>query len=69
MADWKAGKLLGAKYAVVGGSVHLIRDTKEQVREAWSQVAAKAGLPAEIPDGLLKQVVIILPPWEETHAP
>lgn len=66
--DWKDGKLLGAKYAIVGDSVHLVFDTKQQVRETWEKIAEKLGWPKKCPEELIKQVCIVLPPWETPNA-
>ncbi len=63
--DWKAGTLLGAQWAlVVPGMAPIVSETKENLRQMWAKMIERVGKSAPFPEHLLRQVCIILPPWE-----
>jgi len=63
--DWRSGTLVGTRYALVAeGRAHLVSPTKDGLREAWRKAAEQMGRPEVLPDSLIKQVVLVLPPWE-----
>lgn len=71
--DWRSGTLLGAQYAIVTeGKVLAVRPTREDLREMWRRSAKASGMDAqipELPEKLLQQVCLILPPWESASSP
>jgi hypothetical protein len=63
--DWRSGTLVGSGYAlVVDGRAIITHTERSKLVELLDAAARKMGIASPVTDKHIKQVCIILPPWE-----